>query len=90
MDIKDGGGAQQKVARKNLLDFYDVLATHDDFSQVTEEDFCVLEDEGNNVRRRRKKKKKKNKQTDQASMKDKVQSLGPPPKKLTSPSSAAG
>ncbi|MCJ1424739.1 hypothetical protein MMC29_002627 [Sticta canariensis] len=83
MDVKDGGGLE-KVARKKLLDFYDALATHDDFDEVTKEEFWVLEDRVKTVGRSKKKK------TDQSSMKNKFKSLGPPPEKSTSPSTAAG
>lgn len=82
MDFKDGG-EMEKVARRKLLDFYDALATHDDFDEVTKEEFHVLEDRAKNVKRRKKK-------TDQSSMKSKFKSLGTPPGKNTSPSTAAG
>lgn len=80
MDVKDSG-EPDKIARRKLLTFYDVIPAHDDFKDVTKEDFRVLEDGVQNEKRKKKK-------TDLLGL-DKFKSLGPPPKKTASPSTFA-
>lgn len=72
IDIKDRGEPDD-IGRRKLLFFYDIIPTHDDFNEVSKEDFRVLEDRVRNEKRARKK-------PDLSGL-TRFQSLGPPPKK---------